>query len=77
MGLVIAAAERSKVTSPLRDARPRSVITVPVAECVVVFFPNKPPQLTNTRHQTAARLVANCFFFFFLRCGAAVSERKR
>ena len=65
MGLVIAAAERSKVTSPLRDARPRSVITVPVAECVVFFcVPNKPPQLTNTRPQTAARLVANCLFFF-------------
>ena len=35
-----------KVTSPLRDARPRSVIIAPVTECVVkVFFLGSPTNL--------------------------------
>ena len=66
MGLVIAAAERSKVTSPLSDARPRSVITVPVAECVVFFLC---PQQTSPidKHTSPNCSTTGCqlFVFFF------------
>ena len=68
MGLVIAAAERSKVTSPLRDARPRSVITVPVAECVVFFSQQTSP---SDKHTSPNCSTTGCqlFVFFFSVAG--------
>ena len=56
-----------KVTSPLRDARPKSVITAPVAECVVkVFFFGFQQTSPSDKLKSPSCSTTGCLLSFFV-----------